>query len=275
MPRLALLLAALLVLPVAAQPGTAVDGTWATTYGAMTLHSEGPSVSGTYAHDGGSRLEGTLRDGVLEGTWYEPRSARQCPDVRGGTAYWGRLRFAFSEAGRFEGRWNHCDGELTRSWVGERTSGPPASDAAVALSVPDCVSFDGQPLAALGRFLTVEGTGDVPPLALLAARVEDDHVVERFTSGPLRPGDRFLPRDPDLPGWPLGAVDHLVPGEPFVINGVFAVDYAPGAVEAARRAAGRPGADALLLLLVPTEAAWERAEGMRSTPLIVLFEERR
>lgn len=156
----------------------------------------------------------------------------------------------------------------------------------VALAPPP-EALAGQPLSALARSLTVQRDGAPRPMVLVAARIEGDRVVERFTSEPFfsdgryLPSERYLPDERYLPGSRFSAGDRFVRGDElgaegtFVINGVFPFDFALPAVQAARRSAAKPGADAILMMLVPAEEAWADAEGMRSTPLVVLLDERR
>lgn len=105
------------------EPGRSVIASgWTSSYGPMRFEQTGDMMVGSY-ENGVSQITGTIRDGVLEGIWYKPRTARQCATERMGTRYWGQLRFTFVSEDRFEGVWEYCDAEPRIRWNGTRESG--------------------------------------------------------------------------------------------------------------------------------------------------------
>ena len=88
----------------------------------MRFNQAGTSVTAAYTGEDGVIPDGVLdfRSRKLVGHWVEPRSARNCGVKRGGTTYWGRLEFTFSEDGAsYDGVWGYCDEKPTPS-VGPR-----------------------------------------------------------------------------------------------------------------------------------------------------------
>lgn len=88
-------------------------GRWETAWGVIELRQRGPSVEGSYPHDGG-KIKGTLSaDGrTLTGTWSEAPTYKPPQDG-------GDLEFVLSEDGKsFEGRY----------WYGSRPEGDPGAE---------------------------------------------------------------------------------------------------------------------------------------------------
>ena len=96
------------------------EGVYKTSYGLMRFNQAGTSVTAAYTGEDGVIPDGVLdfRSRKLVGHWVEPRSARNCGVKRGGTTYWGRLEFTFSEDGAsYDGVWGYCDEKPTRRWT--------------------------------------------------------------------------------------------------------------------------------------------------------------
>lgn len=116
------------------------DGAWNTSEGAMTIHQTGGRFTSTYGGDNG-RIEATVQGATATGYWAEDGSAQQCPTMRLGSYFWGRIIWTLSPNGQhFEGRWSYCNAEPGSSWTGDRTgavsggptggpAGPPPSNS--------------------------------------------------------------------------------------------------------------------------------------------------
>ncbi len=114
------------------------DGAWNTSEGAMTIRQSGSRFTSTYGGDNG-RIEATVQGATATGYWAEDGSAQQCPTMRLGSYFWGRIVWTLSPNGQhFEGRWSYCNAEPGSPWTGDRTgavsggpsggpSGPPPS----------------------------------------------------------------------------------------------------------------------------------------------------
>jgi hypothetical protein len=89
-------------------------GTWATTYGTMSLTQIGNQVTGTYEHDNGM-LVGTVSGNVLTGTWSEAPSYSP-PD------HAGDVQLTISPGGNsFNGGWRWgSSGGWTMNWNGTK-----------------------------------------------------------------------------------------------------------------------------------------------------------
>jgi hypothetical protein len=113
------------------QKGPDISGKWATTtFGELTLKVTdrkddkgvvvGKDVTGPYTSSNG-KIAGDLQGATLTGHWMQPSSSVACKTKRGGTAYWGQLKFDFNEAGtEYKGVWGYCDEAPERGWSGQR-----------------------------------------------------------------------------------------------------------------------------------------------------------
>ncbi|MFQ5570614.1 MAG: hypothetical protein ACE5G0_13105 [Rhodothermales bacterium] len=90
------------------------SGTWDSSWGTMTLTQDGASVTGTYTHDEG-RIEGTIINGVLIGTWTEAPSRTPPNDA-------GDVELTLSaDCMEFSGSWRYgSTGTWNGGWTGTR-----------------------------------------------------------------------------------------------------------------------------------------------------------
>ncbi|NNF57451.1 MAG: hypothetical protein HKN04_04345, partial [Rhodothermaceae bacterium] len=100
-------------------PPLSIAGVWDTSYNLMRLNQDGEQITGTY-EDGSRYVGGTFRDTVLDGFWWGEIAGVRCDTAHEGTHYWGRIRFTFMGANRFEGAWGYCDQDLNGGWEGSR-----------------------------------------------------------------------------------------------------------------------------------------------------------
>ena len=98
---------------------------FSSTYGVVDITSiNGSEWEGTYL-DGRALLYGTMSDsGFFTGHWIRKDSkTTQCNYPVAGSYYWGRVNMQFDSVS-FEGRFGHCDNELSGDWSGKFL--PPA-----------------------------------------------------------------------------------------------------------------------------------------------------
>jgi hypothetical protein len=91
-------------------------GSWKTEWGVMTL----VDGQGSYAFNDG-RIYGTLQGDHLLGYWTQSTSGQRCSSALYGTYYWGKIDFAFDQAGNFKGQWSYCEGNWAGGWSGTRS----------------------------------------------------------------------------------------------------------------------------------------------------------
>jgi hypothetical protein len=89
-----------------------MTGTFDSNFGLLTLSTGG----GSYDYYGGQLRVSGISGNVMEGTWTQTRSGRQCPDG----LYRGRFRFTFTSSG-FSGSFGYCEDEPGAGvWNGTR-----------------------------------------------------------------------------------------------------------------------------------------------------------
>ena len=105
--------------PIADSKIYPTSGPYTTTEGEMTFFESG-ILAARYHQDGG-RLVGAFDDLVFTGMWVESRSRRKCASQQNDSAYWGKVRFTFSENfDSFKGVWGYCEDAPTKKWDGHR-----------------------------------------------------------------------------------------------------------------------------------------------------------
>ena len=78
--------------------------------------------SGTSSQRSLGRLEGTISDQVLRGTWFWSQfGGNGCAATVGEANYWGRFEITFDASFEtFDGRYGICNGPLDRRWTGQK-----------------------------------------------------------------------------------------------------------------------------------------------------------
>ena len=108
-----------------------ISGKWETTFGPLEFKVTdikdpagnviGKAASAPYKSEGGT-VSGELKGSKLIGHWHEPHSSVECPTVRAGTRYWGRVEFVFnSAANEYAGTWGYCNEVPERGWSGRKS----------------------------------------------------------------------------------------------------------------------------------------------------------
>ncbi|BAW95206.1 hypothetical protein NIES970_01080 [[Synechococcus] sp. NIES-970] len=108
--------------PSGEMTGSNFDGTWDTTWGQMTLSTQGNTTAGSYGN-GESTISGIVTGDTFTGYWVETAAARSCDTQKNGSSYWGGLSFRLVDGGsRFEGSWSYCDDPVSDGgdWTGTR-----------------------------------------------------------------------------------------------------------------------------------------------------------
>jgi hypothetical protein len=108
------------------------SGLWSTDYGTMRLQQHGAHVAGTYSYSEGSRIEGSVADGLLRASYVEPDGVA------------GRAIFEMSADGAaFRGRWRpepdrpiELSDADTQRWDGSRVLPVPGRTWLVILEAP-------------------------------------------------------------------------------------------------------------------------------------------
>jgi hypothetical protein len=88
-----------------------VSGEWTSNFNNMVLYQIGDRVIGKYDLSGGI-IEGTLKDNVLTGVWYQLVGSADCT--------YGPVRLEFTE-NAFMGEWGYCKDPTPKGfWMGNR-----------------------------------------------------------------------------------------------------------------------------------------------------------
>lgn len=115
-------------------------GEWS---GGLSLTQNGAQVTGV---EGGEKVVGTINAAQFDGYWLDTSSRYKCNSERGGTFYWGRIRWVMSPNGKeLVGGSSYCDADPSSgtNWNATRVgdaSQPPASTGADNISADTPVS---------------------------------------------------------------------------------------------------------------------------------------
>ncbi len=78
----------------------------------VTLLGDDDVVTGTFDNDGKLSVKGNMDNPTYVGFWTASTAPTQCDTEKDGTTYWGKIKFAMSDAGRtYTGKWGYCDAE--------------------------------------------------------------------------------------------------------------------------------------------------------------------
>lgn len=188
-----------------------IGNVYDTDFGEMTLeHWDRAGAKGRY--NGGDATAGWFEgsreigdsgpDGidVITGYWHQKTAATRCSTEKGGTYYWGTMRFHFvRDRSSFLGFWGTCEGTTLDRWNGEfarrdekivaeveaqKASQQSAQSGAVAVAAPGGASGTpaGQPTAAAKT--KAKGKPLPPPVDRTIKAGEDE--VERRVQDKLR-----------------------------------------------------------------------------------------
>jgi hypothetical protein len=101
----------------AADPAIRKKGEPATFVGSsfgnlVTTIGDEDAVAGTFDKGGKLLVKGNMNNPTYVGLWTADSAPKECDTEREGSAYWGKVTFDMSDAGRtYTGKWGYCDAE--------------------------------------------------------------------------------------------------------------------------------------------------------------------
>jgi hypothetical protein len=83
----------------------------------VTVTGDDDTLTATFDNGGKLSVKGNPDNPSYVGFWTADTAPTGCDSQKDGTAYWGKIKFEMSDAGRtYTGAWGYCDAEPTHQF---------------------------------------------------------------------------------------------------------------------------------------------------------------